>query len=146
MDEQIALQQVTGTAVCDGAWTLAGLFSLIGWEQQREKILDHIAALRRVTQRLIAVDLVAVLASIPEMRDVARSFEIHHNPLNGPLGDTDQARNFARGDLLVTRDTKQHLRVIGQKGPACHGIRDYTTYRLSITQRYKLTDAQYASR
>jgi hypothetical protein len=73
--------------------------------------------LRGVAHWAVTVDLIAILAAITGMRDVAGNLKIDQNSLNGALGNANDLGYLTRCDMLVAVDAKQNLGVVGQKGP-----------------------------
>jgi hypothetical protein len=86
-------------------------------EHERDQGGDLLVAPDRMTERQVVVDLVAVPPALPEPLDVARLFEIGHDPLHRTLGDADEIGDVAHAHLRLPGDAEEHVGVVGEERP-----------------------------
>lgn len=60
---------------------------------------------------------VMILASHALPREIARSFEIDHDPLDGPFCNSHHHRNVSNADFGPQRDAREDMGVIAQEFP-----------------------------
>ena len=91
--------------------------------KQVEQPADVAAVLGCVAEhRRIAIDHVAVAASVALSFDVASFDEIGQDSLRGAERDPDLVGDIAQANLGIASDTQQDLRVIGDELPALAGL------------------------
>lgn len=71
----------------------------------------------RVSERLIRSDSVVVLTADSFAVDDSTGLEVDDDSLHGPFGDSDLARDFAKYKPRLSRQQRQHVRVIREKRP-----------------------------
>jgi len=74
-------------------------------------------SLRFVSHRAGAVDDVAASSANALAGDEPAVDEVSDDPLCRPFGDADHLGDVAETHVRVTRDTEEHLRVIGDEAP-----------------------------
>ncbi len=77
---------------------------------------------QRVAQGHVAMQAVAVAASLLLDADHAAVLEIPDNFLHGALGDTDHLRHVTQTGIRITREHDQHVTVITEEGPLTHTL------------------------
>jgi len=68
-------------------------------------------------KRQIDPDAVSVPATIATARDVPGLLEVGHDALHRSLRDADENRDVAHPRAGLSRETKENVGVVGQKGP-----------------------------
>lgn len=87
--------------------------------EQFEQRADVVALLRGVPEHWrVAVDHVAVPASVALPFDVAGFDEVGQDPLGGSERDADGVGDITQASVGVAGDAEQHLRVVGYELPA----------------------------
>lgn len=86
-----------------------------------EDLAYVVAALERMAQGKIRVELVAVAASLAGALQISGVDEVGDDALRGALGDPHALSDVAVTNALVARHAQQHVSVIGEKGPVRHG-------------------------
>ncbi len=85
-----------------------------------ENLPDVVAALHRVTQRLIWADAIEVAATFALPIQITGIDEIADDPLGGAFGDADAIGDISESQPGITRDAEQGVRMVGQKRPLRH--------------------------
>lgn len=74
--------------------------------------------LEGMAQRSIHIDFVDVVTTLPAPDYVSGINEIAHDAMNRSLTDSNHLGDLCQPHHGVLSDTKQHVGVVGQKGPA----------------------------
>jgi hypothetical protein len=74
-------------------------------------------AFQRVPQAHRRVDPVDVAATISNVGQIARIFELSEDSLNSPAGDAHSSCDVSDASVLILLETDQHVGVIRQKRP-----------------------------
>jgi hypothetical protein len=85
--------------------------------QNGQQSADFHMALQRVSQVQPPFEPVVVLAPHALALDVAPSFQIDHDPLDGPFGNSHHGRNVSNADFGPDRDAIEHVRMVAQERP-----------------------------
>jgi len=106
-----------------------------------------------VAERQLPVHVVAVAASLPDLREVAGCDEILDDHSGRSLGDADNAGDISEAAGRVTGDRLEHVRVVRHEPPAVvvvRGCRLHRRWSASLPERLLFErleeDAELANR
>src|SRR5438105_880013 len=88
---------------------------------QGQQLSDRSMRFIVMSERLIGLDSVAVLAADFFTIDDSAGLEIGDDPLYGPLGDSDLQCHLSKHQRRISRQDHQHVRMIRQKSPMSTG-------------------------
>ena len=75
----------------------------------------------RIRKSALRPDRVAVAPPLTAAADVTGRFELYHDAVRGPLGDSDALTDLSQADAGIVSDAEQHLSVVRQERPVDGG-------------------------
>ena len=85
--------------------------------EKADEVADRTVAMPGVTKRQLAVDLVAVAASVAGLCQVARLLEVVDDVGGRPLGDADTDGDVSEPGIGIGPDAFEHVGVVRHKSP-----------------------------
>src|SRR3954470_10748423 len=85
--------------------------------EKADQLADRVMAMLEVAQRKLAVDLVAVVAADPRLRQVAGLLEVADDRRDRALGEADGGRDVPETCRGVARDAFEHVGVVRHEPP-----------------------------
>jgi hypothetical protein len=131
----LLLDVMTGDSADSFIFPVSTLFDCFGSvaSDQLEQVADFSVGFDRMAKRLSFEDVITVLPSHSFPFNEAAFLQVLNDPLNSSLGDAYFDGNLAKHFFRVGVQHSQHMRVIGEKGPAGRSLRVVTAGGLSFS-------------
>src|SRR5215210_7484871 len=112
---------------------------IVAFREDGQQIAHLLVSGKRIRQRQVRLDRVAVASPVARARDVAGRAQLVDDPVDGTLGDPDGLADVTQTDLGVMCDADQHLSVIGEKRPGGCPLSRHAYSRLAFLDFYVIS-------
>jgi hypothetical protein len=85
--------------------------------KKADQVASRAVAMMRVAKRKLAVDLVAVAASVASLGQVAGLLKVVDDLRRGSFSDPDADGDVSKARIRVGGDALEHMRVVGHEAP-----------------------------